>query len=607
MTHQPAPGGHVPAEQADAADGGYGLRLLDRGSVYWTIVLGMVVLTLAAAEARITSPDLGLYLYAAGRVLDGATLYRDLIEINPPLIIWLNVPAVLLARYTGMPEPFAYRLTVTGILTISMLLSQRLAYGSTDSRGSVRLFLLLMWFALFPLVWIDFGQREHLLLGLLLPYLLLAAGSIHGRPARTGERLAVGLLAGAGVALKPHFVLLWLTIEAWRRWRAPEDRWRITPEMLGTFAFLAGYGVVVLAATDYLALVSVLGPAYAKFMNASRIHAFLINPAAPLVLFSLLAYAALRRSTARVVPWGLLASATAAAYAAGVLQHKGFRYHYYPAFALAMILVGWIAAARHGRGGPSARIYAGITRPLVATVLLVVAGNAVAETLRQSRQHREEVRGLANIAATVRSRAQGRPIGVLSYSINAAFPLLTESGGVLALRLPCLWPLAAAYWDSLLVGGAVRYREVADMPPAERYMWHAVRQDLLATEPGLLLVLAPGRDVPGNGLRRLNYLAYFSRDPQLERLFGNYQLIERSGEYFVYERVGDERARTGPPPSSEPLPRIAPRRELSDFRMGMIQPDVQVGVVLFLVLWVASALPGVGKPSRKTQLPAPSR
>jgi hypothetical protein len=599
VSNQPA------SESNQTWGGGQGvLRLLRRNGVYWAIVLAMVLLTLAAAEARITSADLGLYLYAARRILDGATLYVDIIEINPPLVIWLNVPAVLLARSLGLTEPFAYRLTVTAILTTSMLLSQRLVYRSTDDRGSARLFLLLVWFSLFPLAWVDFGQREHMLIGLLIPYLLLAA-RMPGGAVGMGERVAIGAFAGVGVALKPHFLILWLAIEVWSRCRSRQARWRITPEMLGSVGFLAAYGVVVLAATAYLPMVSVFGPAYAKFMNASRIHALLINPAAPLVLFSLLAYAALRQAPARLVPWGLLAIATAAAYAAGVLQHKGFRYHYYPAFALAMILVGWIAIAAQRSNRMSGRLYRRIIRPLAATIVLMVLGDTAVDAFGHSKQRAATARGLAEIAATVRTRGQGRPIGVLSYSINGAFPLLNESGGVLALRLPCLWPLAAAYWDSLIVGGAVQYRERHQMAPSERYMWDAVRHDLLAADPGLLLVLAPGQDVPANGLRRLNYIAYFSRDPQLEQLFARYQLIGHSGQYLIYEHISSEQARTAPPPALEPLPQVAPRSELSAFTAAMIEPGLKLGVLLFLALWLVSDLLRFGDPPR-SRVPAAS-
>jgi hypothetical protein len=53
----------------------------------------------AGAElASVARSDIAFLLYAAGRVLDGARLYLDVVEINPPLIIALNLPAVLLAR-----------------------------------------------------------------------------------------------------------------------------------------------------------------------------------------------------------------------------------------------------------------------------------------------------------------------------------------------------------------------------------------------------------------------------------------------------------------------------------------------------------------------------
>ncbi len=59
----------------------------------------------------------------------------------------------------------------------------------------------------------DFGEREHLLLALVVPYLLLAAARASGREIPAAAAVLIGLLAGAAFALKPHFVLLWLAIE----------------------------------------------------------------------------------------------------------------------------------------------------------------------------------------------------------------------------------------------------------------------------------------------------------------------------------------------------------------------------------------------------------
>jgi hypothetical protein len=351
---------------------------------------------------------------------------------------------------------------------------------------------------------------------------------------------------------------------------------------------VAVYGILVVTATSYLSVVAILGPAYATFMNVSAMHALFINPAAPLTLFSLAAWAALRRSRTVGIPWSLLATVVVATYAAGVLQDKGFRYHYYPAFALAMVLVGWLAIVGT-ESTPGVRLYRRITPLLAATIGLVVCGHAVVEAVGWDRRRLGEVRGLAELEATIRARSQGRPVGVLSYSVDGAFPLVNEIQGTLALRLPSLWPLAASYWNELRTGGPLRYREVGEMPPAERYMWDAVREDLTRRPPGVLLVLTAGQDVPGNGLRRLNYVAYFARDPVLRRLFQQYQLVGASGEYFIYERLDGEADRIGPPPSVEPLPRVAPRLGLGDFTAAMIDPTAKAGLLTFVLLWLGTA------------------
>src|SRR5690242_6137582 len=69
-----------------------------------------IAIAVAAELGNTAPPDMAFLLYAAGRLLDGATLYRDVVEINPPLVIWLNVPIESLARATHLSEFVLYRL-----------------------------------------------------------------------------------------------------------------------------------------------------------------------------------------------------------------------------------------------------------------------------------------------------------------------------------------------------------------------------------------------------------------------------------------------------------------------------------------------------------------
>jgi hypothetical protein len=71
---------------------------LERRSVFVVVLAFLLGFSLAAEFTSYARPDTGFLLDAAARVLDGARLYVDVVEINPPLIIALNMVAVLFAR-----------------------------------------------------------------------------------------------------------------------------------------------------------------------------------------------------------------------------------------------------------------------------------------------------------------------------------------------------------------------------------------------------------------------------------------------------------------------------------------------------------------------------
>ena len=59
-------------------------------------------------------------------MLDGARLYVDVVEINPPLIVALNIPVVLAARALGLQPALVYQLAVFALLGLSLAASSRL-------------------------------------------------------------------------------------------------------------------------------------------------------------------------------------------------------------------------------------------------------------------------------------------------------------------------------------------------------------------------------------------------------------------------------------------------------------------------------------------------
>lgn len=562
----------------------------------WGAVAFFVGVSLAAELRSVARPDIGFLLYAAGRTLDGARPYVDVVEINPPLIVALNIPPVLLARLLGISDILVYRLAFALILCGSLALAWRtLGRALPPEQSPLRRYLMvLLAFVLFPLSAQDFGEREHLLLALVVPYLLSAVGRAAGRDPPRAEAVVIGTLAGIAFALKPHFLPLWFAIEVYLRQTGRIGRLRLMPESIAIGLLLGTYVLsVVLFTPQYLQLVAGLGGLYGRFLYDSFFHLLVTGPGAALVWISLLTYVALRDRARHRQLWTVVAIAVLACFLGGAIQQKGLRYHFYPSFALALLLLGLAAVSLELplRSGVQ-RIYRTVALSLAITSVLVVT----VENLGQLWHFRPSTDELADqeLVRLVRDNARGGSIFVFSYHIGASYPLINYSGVRSASRFPQLWILAAAYRDQLQSERPLRYRRPENMSAGERYLNEAVLGDLEANQPEVLVVLRNARDLALNGYRRLDYLAYFGRDPRFRAIFAQYERVGYVGEYALYRRVTADRARTGPPPVEETGTQDVMRSDRQSLQLRIQDPAFLLRLLVFVAVLAAVLYAGRG-------------
>ena len=415
--------------------------------------------------------------------------------------------------------------------------------------------VLLLVFVLFSLPGQDFGEREHLLLMLALPYLLLVAARAAGREIATSQAVLVGLLAAAGLSLKPHFVLLWLAIEGYLRLTRRVAPRALTPETAAIAGFLGLYGIGTLVwAPEYLGLVRLLAGPYTRFLYDPFWHLLLTGRGALLTLFALLTFFALRRDARHRELLDVFALGALVSLVAGAAQQKELRYHFYPSFALAIVLLGMVVHDTRGAPREWVRsVYRIVTVSILATAVVVVSAQNVTSVMGLNRGA-EQVQ-LERVLPVVRALAAGQSVYVMSYHIGSAYPLINYSGARSASRFPQLWIFPAAYMDQLAGSAPLRYHAPDEMSPSERYLNQAVFEDLRDQRPKVLVVLQHARDLPVNGFRRLDYVAYFRRDPRIAGLLDRYQLRADLGDFLVYERIPEAQARAESPPTVQPATR----------------------------------------------------
>ena len=390
--------------------------------------------------------DVAWLLYVAGRVLDGAKLYEDVVENNPPLIIWLSLPPVLLAHALGISAILAFRLLVLALLGFSLTLSGWVLRRALPERVVARRgLLLLLLFILLPLVGDDFGQKEHLMLALLLPYLLAASARAMGRPLEGRIPWLLGVLAGVGIALKPYFVPLWLAVEGALAWIRRGERVWLRPEGAGVVLVGAVYGGALVGLTpEYLDLARRMRQAYAGYFTRP-FAALLTGPGTLLSGFALLGYRVVRprgdvRELCRIV---LLANASL--LGAVLVQRKGWSYHFYPVHASALLLLGTLVLAAWRRPDPSARVAGAVLGTVLLVFALVMPVPGVRASLQTMGCPGETETLLGRMIRLIKGDAGGRRIYVMSDLLSDAFPLVNYSDARWVSRFPSLWILPGLY------------------------------------------------------------------------------------------------------------------------------------------------------------------
>jgi hypothetical protein len=420
---------------------------------------------LAACFFYTFNHDAAYILYNAGQILQGYRLYVDLPEINPPLIVWLNLPVAGLARWLGADPALLFRLCMLALALLAVGWSAWLLR-AWAGRDALTAWLATGLYAALLAPAYSFGQREHIAFLCSLPYLAEAARRIDGAAAARAAQLAAAAFATLGLALKPHFLLVPLLVEAIALYRLRRPGVGVAAAALLLPAYLLAVWLVVPQYLDTLRMFSAayagLAASWTSLLGTPEFYA-----TALLALASALARP--RHPLARVA-WAAVAGFALAA----VIQRKGFSYHWVAAMASAWLLAGLAvvsATAHRSRQG------VGLAPLIIAAVVAVLSVLALARAVVAG----PRVNPNPSYLGPVIRELGGGPVMIFSTA-EVSFPLVLEPG----------------------IGTSTRYATWTGLPPvlaagnraAIAAFHRGMAEDFARRPPRLLVVQTDRQGVP---------------------------------------------------------------------------------------------------------------
>ncbi len=516
-----------------------------------------VVLGVAAAASVWQTPlrinhDCASYLQMAEMVLDGAVPYCGVVDINPPLSLYLHIPPAWLARRLRISPIIVFQVAVVSLLFASaaemFFLMRRRASGLRPAEQAV---VLCGWMALFLLVdWRgDVGQREHLFVLMYVPYLFLRVLRYRRGSVAVWFAVLLGLQAGVGVSLKPHFLLSAAAVEVVlllgrRCWRTV-----LQPECLALAGVVSAYAAhwlfvpVAMREAFFCRWLPLVCHGYGAFDASCRDIAadLLASPFSAAGLVGVLAALLLlftRRRLRLRLHLAALATLALGGMAMLCLQHKGFTYHRIPfdaAALLCLLMVGLstgeatsvafrsakvacFRGAKGDRSRESGRSPCRREMPLECSrgalrkclVFCVAAGALAVWFIERPGSARPDTADYAALRRIVAERTRpGDRVLVMATSVRPAYPMLLQLGCRPGSRYSTAGVVALVYAGVQPPTGPAAYHRHGEATAEERRVLDEYRDDVSRYQPRLILVNnAPGWFGLPDNFNMFDYLVY---------------------------------------------------------------------------------------------------
>lgn len=491
----------------------------------WLSLAIIGALAIIAQLSVYPNHDVSWILWGAQKMLDGAEWGRDIIEPNPPLAWYLAMPSILLANSLGLSIVVSFQITVIAAAFVSIFAFGNLIADGTDTDRSIRcLPMIVAAIFLLLLPYRDFGQREHLMLIAVLPYLGLVALRCNGGNASRSKALAIGVTAGLGLALKPYFLAVPFLVEITAL--VLVRRWSFVLRC-ETLAIAGTIGIYVLSIfvfnQNYLHDVVPLAQSIYWSFNIPW-NAVIMQIAVPgcATIFSIL----ISKRNNLVLPSIISASVLGFAVSC-IIQSKGYTYHILPVSAGSAILLASILSL------PRITIMSRLISWLFLGLMLLQGAAQTGKWLLLNAPQGNRTIETRKLIDQIEHHANHGRFLVVAVHPFPAFPTALYVNAKYVSRTNSQWFLPAVVQ---LRGRGKDGRET--LSAAERHAREFILYDL-ASLPDLVIIDTNSARHTVSA-RNFDFLAFYREDPRFRSAWRLYREIAPINQYRLFVRSAED-------------------------------------------------------------------
>ncbi|MBS0565330.1 MAG: hypothetical protein JSR87_12925 [Proteobacteria bacterium] len=477
--------------------------------------LAFALVLLAFLWGRTINHDTAWYLVSTRKWLEGARLYVDLYDVNPPLASYLTVPAIWISEALSIGDvngQYAFLAALTGISLFvgDSLLGARIAAGAARRALAFLGLGAVLTLPSLP----EFGQREHLMALFVLPWFIGQIPVSPGVAPRLPARVLLAVAAAVGICIKPYFLPIPIAVTAWHC-LGRRSLWPlVSAEALAMIGTGAAY--VVATALFHPAFLADAVPTarqvYLSFGLPDRVVAGnLMKGCLPYLAYFILVAISWRRAA---MP-GLLVAGILAGLACYLLQWSGFGYHLVPFWTFANLAVLWTL------------VQSPKLTPLAVGALLATAGVGALAVHRGTYQFR----ALPEIEAAMGTAPSPRSLFAATTSVDAGPLLALQLGATWASRYPQNWTLPGALAGLATTDCAAEAETCARLRAILDRTRDADLTDIATFRPEMILIDKRRLFIQD---RSFDWYAFLAADPRWRTLSASYGLAGSTANFDVW-------------------------------------------------------------------------